>query len=89
MYIVLFFPALIHCLRYPLYIFRLYWFSSYSGESVVQALSFLYKLSLNSIDLIIPDVIQGDNLCLYLLTLIRFSGKCLLKLAQSTSSNFP
>ena len=55
----------------------------------MQALSFLYKLSLNSIDLIIPDVIQGYNLCLYLLTLIRFSGKCLLKLAQSTSSNFP
>ena len=72
-----------------MYIFSLYWFSSYSGESVVQALSFLYKLSLNSIDLIIQVEIQGDNICLYLLTLVRFSGKCLLKVALSTSSNFP
>ena len=54
MYNAVFFAALIHCLRYPLYIFRLYWFSSYSGESVVQALSFLYKLSLSLIDSIIP-----------------------------------
>ena len=63
-----FFAALIHCLRYPVYIFMLYWFSSYSGESVVQALSFLYTLSLNSINLITSVVIQGDSLCLYLLT---------------------
>ena len=39
--IMMFFAALIHCLRYPLYISRLYWFSSYSGESVSQVLSYL------------------------------------------------
>ena len=38
---------------------------------------FLYKLPRISIELIIPEVIQFDILCLYLLNFSRFSGKCL------------
>ena len=46
--------------------------------------SILYELSRNSIDLIIPEVIQFDILCLYLLIFSRFlvltyfSGSCFL-----------
>ena len=41
-------------------------------------LSFMYSLSLNLMDLIIPKVIHFDFLCLCLLTLIVLVGKCLL-----------
>ena len=74
----------------PVVYIWLYWFCIlYSGESVPQALSFLYKLSLNSIDLVTPAVIQCDYLCLHVLNLISSSGKCLLNLALGTFSNFP
>ena len=86
--IIIFFAALIHYLRYPLHIFRLHWLSSRSGESGAPVFSFLYKFSRNLIDLITPVVIQGDSLSLYLSSLTRFSGKCLLKLVLIASIIF-
>ena len=60
-----------------MYTFKLCFSRPYSPLSGEQILRRLYNLSLNSIDLNIPGVIQFDRLCLYLLNLTRFSGKCL------------
>ena len=48
--------------------------------------SFMYSLSLNLMDLIIPKVIHFDFLCLCLLTLIVLVGKCLLAASVMVNS---
>ena len=48
--------------------------------------SFMYSLSLNLMDLIIPKVIHFDFLCLCLLPLIVLVGKCLLAASVMVNS---
>ena len=71
--------------KQPLYVFKLfklYFDKSYSLFSEENTLRRLHSLSLNWTDLSVPDVIQFDRLCLYLLHFTHFSGKCLSKLSK-------
>ena len=59
---------------------------SYAKVLVAVFFSFMYSLSLNLMDLIIPKVIHFDFLCLCLLTLIVLVGKCLLAASVMVNS---